>query len=310
MVAEQTAEMGPGTMRVGRLIGRLGVVALPAIGVGLGLAERVVRRHVVRLESCGFLERRPAVRGQGSLVWLTSSGLAGVGLGELVAVRVPDPFSPKTAHPVAVAWAAARLERAGVGWRSARELAVDRERWQITVENERGGESVRLPDLAAWPRGESSLPVAVVIQRGGQPHQTRRQRALLEGWQHAIQDGRYAAVRYQTGPVIGRELERQAAQLGLTASMFGVAEQLTADQLLPDPAALADGAPPSPAVAERRPAPVSGPAPDRPEAADRAGPAIGQTSAQADEREAERQRLTDAVQGISEPQPRRRWRRG
>jgi hypothetical protein len=52
---------------VGRFGGRLGVVGLPAMGVGLGLAERV-RRHVARLEAVGWLERTTGIRGEGSLV--------------------------------------------------------------------------------------------------------------------------------------------------------------------------------------------------------------------------------------------------
>ncbi|MGI8713060.1 MAG: hypothetical protein ACR2NR_07755 [Solirubrobacteraceae bacterium] len=74
-------EVGPGTVRVGRFIGRLEVVAMPAIAVGFGLAERVLRRHVARLEAMGWLSRIAAMRGEGSLAWLTAEGLAGVGLG-------------------------------------------------------------------------------------------------------------------------------------------------------------------------------------------------------------------------------------
>ena len=54
---------GPGTMRVGRFIGRLGVVSLPAVGVGLDLDQRVVRRHVARLEAA----------------WLAGTGAVGLG---------------------------------------------------------------------------------------------------------------------------------------------------------------------------------------------------------------------------------------
>jgi hypothetical protein len=82
-------EVGPGSMRVGRFIGRLGVVTMPAIGYGLGLADRVMRRHVAKLEAVGWCERRPALRGDGSLVWMTATGLAGVELGDLPAVRAP-----------------------------------------------------------------------------------------------------------------------------------------------------------------------------------------------------------------------------
>jgi hypothetical protein len=48
---------GPGTLRVGRFIGRLGVVAVPAVEIALGLDERVVRRHVAKLERLGWLGR-------------------------------------------------------------------------------------------------------------------------------------------------------------------------------------------------------------------------------------------------------------
>src|SRR5450631_3786725 len=47
------ARPGPGTLRVGRFIGRLGVVSIPAVEVGLDLDQRVVRRHVAKLEAAG-----------------------------------------------------------------------------------------------------------------------------------------------------------------------------------------------------------------------------------------------------------------
>jgi hypothetical protein len=61
---------GPGTLRVGRFIGRLGVVSLPAVEAGLDLDQRVVRRHVARLEAAGWLGRAPWVWGEGSVAWL------------------------------------------------------------------------------------------------------------------------------------------------------------------------------------------------------------------------------------------------
>jgi hypothetical protein len=48
-MSERTVEVGPGSVRVGRFIGRLGVVAMPAIEHGLGLVDRLVRRHVAKL---------------------------------------------------------------------------------------------------------------------------------------------------------------------------------------------------------------------------------------------------------------------
>jgi hypothetical protein len=66
--------MGPGSMRVAKWIGRLGVVGLPAVAVGLQLEERVVRRHVAKLERAGWLRRDSWIRGQGSILWLTKPG--------------------------------------------------------------------------------------------------------------------------------------------------------------------------------------------------------------------------------------------
>lgn len=199
---------------------------MPAVAEGLGLGERVVRRHVARLEATGWLQRTAALRGTGSLVWLTVAGLEGLGV-ELAAVRAPAVFSATTVHSVQIAWAAARLERLSLRWLSARELTVERERWQIAVANERGGHSPRLPDLVLWPAG-SPLPVAVVLERSHS--HPRRQRAALHGWQAAIAAGRYAQVRYQTRPVIARDLRRLAAQIGLDAPAFIAGEKMTAHE--------------------------------------------------------------------------------
>lgn len=111
---------------MGRFIGRLGVVTMPAIGYGLGLVDRVVRRHVAKLEVVGWCDRRPAIRDDGSLVWMTATGLGAVELGDLPAVRAPDLFSIQTMRTVGVAWVAAAIEAAGhngarlASWRSHR----------------------------------------------------------------------------------------------------------------------------------------------------------------------------------------------
>lgn len=243
--------LGPGSARVACFIGRLGVVAMPAVSVGLGLAERVVRRHVARLEAIGWLQRTAALRGDGSLVWLTIAGLEGLEL-ELAAVRAPAVFSASTLHSVQIAWAAARVERQGLRWLAARELTVERERWQIAVANERGGHSPRLPDLVFWP-ADSALPVAVVFERGHQ--HPRRKRAALEGWQAAIAAGRYAQVRYQTAPVIARDLQRLAAQIGLGAPAFAAGENMTEHELVAPAAEAQDDTAPPAAVA-KEPAPT------------------------------------------------------
>ncbi len=154
MTTTSGQRLGPGTIRVGRFIGRLGVVSLPAVQVGLDLDERVVRRHVAKLEAMGWLDRGPWLWGDGSIAWLTRAGLDGTGLGGVRAVSSPP--SPTTAtHDVLVGWSAARTERHGRDWRSSRELAVERERWAIPVRGEHG-RVTRLPDLAVWLPGSNA----------------------------------------------------------------------------------------------------------------------------------------------------------
>jgi hypothetical protein len=171
---------------------------MPAVGRGLGLVERVVRRHVAKLEKVGWCQRIPAVRGEGMLVWMTSSGLDGVGLGELPAPRAPDPFSPEILRGARVAWAAADIERAGHQWIAIRELALAPDGWGAEIANERGGYSRRLPDLVFWPACDRRRQAAVVLAPG--LTNPRRERAALEGWQRSIVAGRYAQVHYVAGP--------------------------------------------------------------------------------------------------------------
>ena len=82
--------------------------------------------------------------------------------------------------------------RTGRTWRSARELAVERERWAVTTRCERGHTEL-LPDLAVWLE-RSEPPVAVIAESGGRRED--RQKMILEGWRDAILSGRYAAVHY------------------------------------------------------------------------------------------------------------------
>jgi hypothetical protein len=141
--------IGPGSMRVGRFIGRLGVVSLPAVQVGLGIDERVVRRHVAKLEAAGWLGREPCVWGQGSIAWLTGRGLNGTALGGLQPLKLPP--SPTTVdHGVVVGWTAARVERHGGRWKSARELALDPGRWAARIPDKRARFTIPCP---TWPSG-------------------------------------------------------------------------------------------------------------------------------------------------------------
>lgn len=222
---------GPGSLRVGRFIGRLGVVSVPAVKAGLDLDQRVVRRHVAKLEAAGWLARAPWRWGEGSVVWLTGAGVEGAGLGGVRAVESP-PAPTTIAHGVLVGWSAARAEHRGRGWKSARELALDPERWAVPARCERGY-TQQLPDLAVW-LNTSKAPGAVVAESGGRRED--RQKMILEGWRDAIWAGRYTVVRYDcASPSVAHWITRLAKKVGLTSSTFTAVVQTTAEQMPPSP---------------------------------------------------------------------------
>jgi hypothetical protein len=304
--------LGPGTVRVGRFIGRLGVVSLPAVQVGLDLDQRVVRRHVAKLEAAGWLGRAPWVWGEGSVVWLTGAGIQGAGLGGVRAVKSP-PAPTTIAHGVLVGWSAARAEHRGRTWQSARELELDRERWAAPMRCERGF-TEQLPDLAVWIK-RSKAPGAVIAESGGRRED--RQKMILEGWRDALWSGRYFGVRYDcTSPSVARWITRLANKVGLTGLDFTAAVQTTADQIaaLPPAAAAADDdAMPSGQSAlasddEAPTAPAPAPTPAVPAHVASPEPAAAPEPEMA-EAAAERERRYREIFGMDEQKPRRRWRR-
>jgi len=309
----QRVVLGPGTVRVGRFIGRLGVVSLPAVGVGLDLDQRVVRRHVAKLEAAGWLAREPWIWGEGSVLWLTGAGVEGAGLGGVRPVKSP-PGATTIAHGVLVGWSAARIERRGRVWKAARELAVESDRWVVRMRCERGY-TEQLPDLAGWLR-HSSAPVAVIAESGGRRED--RQKMILEGWRDAIwAGGRYAAVRYDcANQSVAHWIARLAKKVGLAGSKFTAVVQTTAQEI----AALSPAADDDPSTNEPRPQPETAPPPEDPAliAPPRALPV---PTPAATERlqpptppqvepmgDAAQHPLYQEVFG-TEPKPRRRWRR-
>lgn len=188
--------VGPGTVRVGRFIGRVGVVTMRAVEIGLDLDERVVRRHVQRLEGLGWLVRDAWMWGEGSIVWLTAGGVEGVGLHGVRPVTVKagrsQPGMTTITRGVLAGFTAARLERRGLRWQSARELEVDEPRWAVRHRHDHG-HSTQLPDVAVWLPG-AEIPVAIVCEEARRRED--RQRWRLEGWRDAIDAGRYQCVQY------------------------------------------------------------------------------------------------------------------
>lgn len=300
---------------MGRFIGRVGVVSLPAVEAGLDLDQRVVRRHVAKLEAAGWLTREPWVWGEGSVVWLTGAGLEASGLGGVRAVKSP-PGATTIAHGVLAGWSAARVEHRGRRWQSARELGLDRERWAVTMRCERGY-TRQLPDLAVW-LNESKPPGAVIAESGGRRED--RQKMILEGWRDAIWSGRYLAVRYDcASPSVAHWINRLARKVGLTDSAFMATVQTTPEEIgalspTPHDDEPAFDEPGSAAASVPRPdkethvALVPAPAPPKPV---RVAPRAPQPEADLEtpEAAAERERAYREIFGIEDPKPRRRWRR-
>jgi len=319
-MSKQT-RLGPGSLRVGRFIGRLGVVSIPAVEVGLDLDQRVVRRHVAKLEAAGWLGREPWIWGEGSIVWLTGTGIERVGLGGVRPIKTP-PRAMTVAHGVLVGWSAARAEHRGRTWKSARELAVERETWAVTARCERGY-TEQLPDLAVWLE-RSEPPVALIAESGGRRED--RQKMILEGWHNGVLAGRYSAVHYHcTSASVAHWIKRLARKVGLTGRTFHAEVQMTAEEIAALPPAANDpdeprgraqlrnrdteppadeqvqvlpaGAMLPPPVPEKPPEPEPEPQPETPEAV------------------AERQRQYREIFGIEdpfgmdEPARRRRWGR-
>jgi len=250
------------------------------------------------------------------VVWLTGTGVERAGLGGLRAVKSP-PAATTIAHGVLVGWSAARVERRGRMWKSARELALDPERWAVPMRCERGY-TQQLPDLAVWLR-DSDPPVAVVAESGGRRED--RQKKILEGWRDGVLCGRYAGVHFHCANAsVALWISRLAKKVRLTGPAFVAAVQMSAEEiaaLTPVPNArdeLPIGKPqPSAEAAQPRDervqiAPVRAPLPSPPVQAARPKP---QPEPQPEtlEAAAERERRYREIFGLDEPRPRRRWRR-
>ena len=306
-----------------RFIGRLGVVSLPAVEVGLDLDARVVRRHVATLEAAGWLERMSWTWGEGSVAWLTGQGIERAGLGGVRPVK-PPPSPTVIDHAMLVQWSAARAERRGRTWKSSRELAVERERWAVTIRCERGY-TRQLPDLAVWM--DTSRPPFAVIGETGRRREDRQKR-ILEGWRDAITAGRYSGVRFDcTSTSAALLIRRLAKKVYLTSLDFSSLVQSTPQEIVElarddaqAPARAADqGDEPTATPADASPAamhPVAeqgaGPQPQPPAvpvAPDIEPAAQPARRSETAEEIADRERFVREVLWIRDPKPRRRWRR-
>jgi hypothetical protein len=239
------------------------------------------------------------------------------GLGGLRVVKAP-PAPTTIAHGVLVGWSAARAERRGRVWSSARELALDPERWAVRVRCERGYTS-QLPDLAVWLK-RSGPPVAVVANSGARRED--RQKKILEDWRWAIRGDQYCGLVYDcASDSVARWITRLGKKVQLTRPEFTVVVQPRAEEIaalspaadeaeepaMSSPQATGDGveAPQSDEPKQtggRTPAPPTSIEPEQPISPLAPEPTPPVSAA-------ERERRYRQIMGLSEPKPRRRWRR-
>ncbi|MBV9680929.1 MAG: hypothetical protein JO046_04005 [Solirubrobacterales bacterium] len=197
-------------------------------------------------------------------------------------------------------------------WKSARELALEPDRWEVTMRCERGY-TKQLPDLAVWLK-RSGPPIALISESGGRRED--RQKKIPEGWRDAVYAGQYSAVLYDcANDSVARWISRLAAKVRLTRSEFGVVVQARAEEigaLAPaeddevPPASGSDADMPSSPEVEIESVRTSAP-PVRVPAVQPAEPP--KPDPETPEEAAERERRYREVFGIPEPRSRRRWRR-
>jgi hypothetical protein len=255
--------------------------------------------------------------GQGSVAWLTALGVERAGLGGVRPVKSP-PAPTTIAHAVLVEWSAARAERRGRTWKSARELALDGERWEVPTRCERGF-TTQLPDLAVWLK-PSHPPWAVIAESGGRRED--RQKPMLEGWRDAVHSGRYAGVRYDCASAsVATWISRLANRVWLTAPDFSVIVQTTAEEIATLARADAEGEgrvtdEPETTVGAARTrngkvsiAPVDVRVSATSVRVPRAEEELPAPRPETLEEAAQRERRYREIFGIPEPKRRRRWRR-
>lgn len=202
-------------------------------------------------------------------------------------------------------------------WKSARELALEPLRWEVTIRCERGYAEL-LPDLAGW-NSHSVAPIALIAESGGR--RDDRQKIILEGWRDAIVSGQYAAVRYDCASTsVAQWINRLAKKVRLTGSKFTAVLQPNAGEIAalptadPEPDELprpqqtpsAETAPPDDQQVQLAPVRAPLPPPPAPEKPPEPAP---EPYRETPEAAAKRERAYREIFGIDEPERRRRWRR-
>lgn len=181
---------GPASCAGLRWLARVGPSPLEAWRCAMGWAYRTAHSHAQRLEREGWLVRYAMMRGSGSLLAATNSGIRAA---ELELTAGPRPTPTLWAHDCGCAWTAAWLTVREAEWRGPRELLGDpsisgRLEWQTGAGWRR---STHRPDLMLTIDA-GQVVVEVELQRKS----TKRLAAILGLYGAWIAASRIAGVVY------------------------------------------------------------------------------------------------------------------
>jgi hypothetical protein len=152
----RTLRPGPASMRGLEWLARVGPSPLEPWRYAMGWSATAARSHARRLEEFRWLERRPMVRGEGSLFFATRRGV------DFLRLAVPPATTPAPtwwAHDTACAWLAAWYSVRGRSFLGPRALLNSR-KWLGALEwmdRDSFKQSGHRPDSSATGRSALSL---------------------------------------------------------------------------------------------------------------------------------------------------------
>lgn len=202
---------GPGSVRVLTWVGRLGLVGLEPLRLGLPMSASTLRSHLVRLDREGLVIRaRPSIGGPATVTATARGQLLAQAHGAdgVVERRGEPPVEFGVAHGCGVSWVAASAETRGWRWLGPAQLRLDDQPWDSrTAEGRR-----HLPDLGLLLGDGRRIAVEVELARKTKA----RTRAILGGYRRRIGEGAIDAVSYITASgQLARFMREQAAQASM-----------------------------------------------------------------------------------------------
>ena len=196
---------GPSTLAGLKWLAQVGPSPLEAFGAAMGWGQATAYSHAQRLRAEGWAEACRRVRGDGSLVYASRTGVRLSGVDAAVMNRKPTAVS--WPHYESCAWTAAWLTARGRGMLGPREMLLRRD-WRADLHWYEHGETRKRghrPDLAGRLPDGALLPIEVELRDKSRT----RLRAVLGLHTRWIDSGMSPAVMYvcASDPIAGHVRE-------------------------------------------------------------------------------------------------------